>query len=88
MLITLIEGGDACISDEHVGIVPKRCLSGNRKADTFLRRKRGCFGQPATDSVKPSGKWSDFRQARPMRLAQSLGAGRGSLAAWFGEKAA
>lgn len=57
----LIEGRKAAISDEHVGIVPKRRLSDNRKANTVLRQKRGCFERLATSSSVSLGKRSDCR---------------------------
>jgi hypothetical protein len=55
----LVEGGDAGISDEHVGIVPKCRLSGNRKADTFFRQKEPRFGRLAMRIASLPGKRSD-----------------------------
>ncbi|MET3789442.1 hypothetical protein ABIC24_007145 [Methylobacterium radiotolerans] len=54
----LILSRDAGISNEHVGTVPKERFSGNRKADTFLRQKRGRLERLGGPSSLASGKRS------------------------------
>jgi hypothetical protein len=58
----LILGGDTGISDKHVGTVPKARFSGNRKADIFLRQKRGRLRRLVGGSASVSEIRSDIRQ--------------------------
>lgn len=45
-----VEGGDAGVTDEHVGIEQNWRLPGNRKADPFFRHERNCLRPSATNS--------------------------------------
>ena len=54
----LVEGRDAGISDEHVGMVNQQRLIRNRKADIFSRQKRSRLGRLPTCPGRMSGKRS------------------------------
>ena len=59
----LVEGGDAGVADEHVGIAEQPRLIGNRKADIFSRQNRPGFDERRDRLLGASGKRSFSRQS-------------------------
>ena len=68
----LVEGGNAGISDEHVGIVNQARLIRNRNPVIFSRHKRGSFRLLEPASSKMPGKRLFYRRFYPSSLPGML----------------